>query len=101
MVKIIHFCYLFEMCNCLSFTVQIGIPQAFCTDKIPCQTHLMVHDDIDITTRVSSEICTNKSADFRRFSASQNLYAGIKRTCEPRAPDDFIARIRLTTKLHA
>ena len=39
----------------LYVTVQIGIPQAFCTDKIPCQTHLMVHDDIDITTRVSSK----------------------------------------------
>ena len=66
MVKIRHFCYLFEMRNDLSVTVQIGIPQAFCTDKIPCETHLMVHDDIDITTRVSSKICTNKSADFRR-----------------------------------
>jgi len=101
MVKIRHFCYLFEMHKCLSVTVQIGISQAFCTDKIPCQTHLMAHDDIDVTTRVSSEICTNKSADFRRFSANQNLYAGIKRTCEPRAPGDFIARIRLITKLYA
>ena len=100
MVKIRHFCYLFEMCNGLSVTVQIGIPQAFCTDKIPCQTHLMVLDEIDITTRVSCEICTNKSADFRRFSANQNLCVGIKRSCEPRAPGDFIARIRLTTKFH-
>ena len=48
----------------LSVTVQIGIPQAFCTDNMTCQTHPMVHDDIDITTRVSSKICTNKSADF-------------------------------------
>jgi len=56
----------------LSVTVRIGIPQAFCTDRIPCQTHLMVHDDIDFTTRVSSEICTNISADFRRFSANTN-----------------------------
>ena len=84
----------------LYVTVQIGIPQAFCTDKMTCQTHLMVHDDIDITTRVSSKICTNKSADFRRFSANQNLYAGIKSTCEPRAPGDFIARTPLTTKFH-
>ena len=101
MVRIRHFCYLFEIHKCLSVTVQIGFPQAFGIDKIPCQTHLMVHDDIDVTTRVSSEICTNKSADFRRFSANQNLYAGIERTCEPRAPGDLIARIRLTTKLHA
>ena len=94
MVKIRHFCYLFQMCNGLSVTVQICIPQAFCTDKILCQTHLMVHDDIDITTRVSSKICTKKFADFRRFSARQNLYAGIKSTCEPRTPGDFIALIR-------
>ena len=77
MVKIRHICYLFEMYKSLSVKVQIGIPQAFCTDKIPCQTHLIVHDEIDVTTRVSCEICTNKSADFRRFSANPNLYAGI------------------------
>ena len=57
---------LFEMYKSLSVTVQNGIPQAFYTDRIPCQTHQMVHDDIDFTTHVSSEICTNKSADFRR-----------------------------------
>jgi hypothetical protein len=100
MVKIRHFCYLLKLHEGLSFTVQNGIPQAFCTDKIPCQTHLMVHDDIDITTRVSCEICTNNSADFRRFSANQNLYAGIKRSCRPRAPGEFIARTRLITKFH-
>jgi len=75
MVKIRHFCYLFEVHKGLSVTVQKSIPQAFCTDRIPCQTHEMVHDDIDFTTRVSSEICTNKFADFRRFSANSNLYA--------------------------
>ena len=50
--------------------MQNGIPQAFCTDRIPCQTHEMVHDDIDFTTRVFSVICTKKSAEFRRFSAN-------------------------------
>ena len=99
-VKIRRFCYLLKLREGLSYTVQNGIPQALCTDKIPCQTHLMVHDDIDITTRVSCEICTNKSADFRRFSANQNLYAGIKRSCRPREPGEFIARTRLITKFH-
>ena len=87
MVIFRHFCYLFQMHKGLSVTVQNGITPAFCTNKTTCQTPHMVHDDIDITTRVSSKICTNKSADFRRFAARQNLYAGIKSTCEPRAPD--------------
>ena len=78
MVKIRHFCYLLKLHEDLSFTVQNGIPQAFCTDKIPCQTHLMVHDDIDITTRVSCEICTNNSADFRDFPQTKIFMRELK-----------------------
>ena len=77
MVKIRHFCYLFEMHKVLSVTVQKGIPQAFCTDRIPCQTHQIVHDDIDITTRVSSEICTNKSAVLLCISLSVSLFGSL------------------------
>jgi len=64
----------------LSVTVQIGIPQAFCTNNIPCQTPLMVHDDINFTTRVSSEICTNKSADFPQiFRKHKSLCGKVKK----------------------
>jgi len=33
MVKLRHFCYLFEMRNCLSVMVQIGIPKPFAPTK--------------------------------------------------------------------
>jgi len=79
---------------------KLASPKPFAPTKYHVK-HISWSMTILMLLHVSSEICANKSADFRRFSANQNFYAGIKRTCKPRAPGDFIARIRLTTKLHA
>jgi len=73
------FCYLFFVHKSLSVTVQKNIPQGFCTEKIPCQTNFMVHDNIGFTTRFFSEISTNKSSDFPHiFRKHKSLCGKVK-----------------------